>query len=52
MNHSCLKNLLFVLTLLGVVLTLLCAASGQARRVGAPQGTGASSSSAAEDGHW
>ena len=47
MNHSYLKSLLFVLTLLGVVLTLLCAASGQARRVEAPQGTGASSSSAA-----
>ena len=47
MNHSCLKSLLFVLTLLGVVLTLLCAASGQARRTETPQGTGASSSSTA-----
>ena len=48
MNHSCLKSLLFVLTLLGVVLTLLCAASGQARRTETPQGTGVSSSAAAK----
>ena len=47
MNRSCLKNLLLVLTFLGVVLTLLCPASGQTRRVETLQGTGASSSSAA-----
>jgi hypothetical protein len=42
MNRSCLKNLLLILMLLGAVCTLNDAASGQVRRVAAPQGTGVS----------